>query len=60
MPLKVTFPDGSEREVLSRTVTHHSREIPDQGPTFSVRPIPDHVWDYFPVIGGWRARLKRR
>ena len=58
MPVKVAFPDGSEREVPSRTIGHHSREIPDQGPTFSEVPLADPEWEFFQVLGGWRARLK--
>lgn len=58
MTVKVTFPDGSEREVPSRTKVQQSREIPDTGPTFSEEPLPDPDYEFYKVIGAWRARLK--
>ena len=59
MSVNVRFPDGSEREVPSRLTAQKSREVPDNGPTFTEVPLPDLNWDYLPVIGGWIARAKR-
>lgn len=60
MPVKVRFPDGTEREVPSRTRIEQSREI--GGPhshTFHDEPIFDPDWKFVPVIGGWIARPRR-
>ncbi len=58
MPVTVTFPDGSKREVPSRGVAIPSREIgmSRRPPTIIQKPLDDPEWEFEAVLGGYRAR----
>jgi hypothetical protein len=55
MAVKVRFPDGSEREVPSRTVATPSTEIGRASYSCSEEPLFDPDWQFTPGIGGWTA-----
>jgi hypothetical protein len=59
MPIKVQFPDGSEREMPSYSLEVTSREIPPGPPAYVEKPLPDSEWEFTAVIGGWIAQPRR-
>ena len=56
MPVKVKFPDGSEREVPS------TLRAVSTGNSSSLTEVPNDCaeWRYMPAAGGWIATPKRR
>lgn len=56
MPVKVKFPDGTEREVPS------SFRAVATGSGSSLAEVPNECpeWRYIPMAGGWIAAPKRR
>lgn len=57
--VKVTFPDGSTRDVPARERLVPDNQIPPGNPRFELEPAYDPDWEFFPVIGDWRARERR-
>jgi len=57
--IDVIFPDGSVRNVPSRTRVVPSKQIGGpQSPTFIEEPLYDPRWEFYSVIGGWRAQRR--
>jgi hypothetical protein len=57
--VKVTFPDGEQRDVPAIERIIESREIPPRPPRVELEPAPDTEWRFTPVVGGWIAQPRR-
>lgn len=56
--LRVTFPDESVREVPAITKVRLSTERPPGPVQLELVPVVDPFWEFYQVIGGWRARRR--
>ena len=60
MRVKGKSPDGTSREVPSRTREIKSQSIGNNRPSaFYEEPLPDPEWRFEPILGGWKAFERR-